>query len=33
MVTHGILGPSLSTKKDEGFFLEIVRFKVLPIFQ
>jgi hypothetical protein len=25
--------PGLSTKKDEGFFLEINRIKVLPTFQ
>jgi hypothetical protein len=33
LVTQGILRPDLSTKKDEGFFLEINRVKVLPTFQ
>jgi hypothetical protein len=30
---QGILGPGLSTKKDEGFSLKIIRVKIFPMFQ
>jgi hypothetical protein len=33
LVTQGILRAGFSTKKDEDFFLEINRVKVLPTFQ